>query len=92
MSSCTPLTLFSPLPHHRLLPPQRVTGDVDVSLFKGKASIVARSSPFSLYNPHIASMDKAGGWNPQVREGRSSDRERRREGGDDEEGGMGWLG
>ena len=44
---------------------QRVSGSVDVQLYKGKASIVARSSPLSLYNPHVASMDAHGGWNPQ---------------------------
>jgi argininosuccinate synthase len=43
---------------------QRVSGSVDISLFKGKASIVGRSSPLSLYNQHIASMDAQGAWNP----------------------------
>jgi argininosuccinate synthase len=42
-----------------------VTGTADIELYKGKATIVARSSPLSLYNPHIASMDAHGGWNPQ---------------------------
>ena len=41
-----------------------MTGSAEISLFKGKASIVSRSSPLSLYNPHIASMDAHGGWNP----------------------------
>lgn len=36
-----------------------------MQLFKGRASVVARSSPLSLYNPHVASMDAHGGWNPQ---------------------------
>lgn len=44
---------------------ERVTGAVDISLFKGKASIIARSSPLSLYNQNLSSMDIAGGWNPQ---------------------------
>jgi argininosuccinate synthase len=43
---------------------ERVTGTTTVQLFKGKASIVGRSSPYSLYNPHIASMDAHGKWNP----------------------------
>lgn len=42
-----------------------MTGTSTVQLFKGKASIVARSSPLSLYNQHLSSMDVAGGWNPQ---------------------------
>ena len=57
--------ILSPLCYPILSLAQRVSGDVDISLFKGKASIVARSSPLSLYNPHIASMDAHGGWNPQ---------------------------
>jgi argininosuccinate synthase len=44
---------------------ERVSGSVDIQLFKGKASIVARSSPLSLYNKHLSSMDISGGWNPQ---------------------------
>jgi hypothetical protein len=37
----------------------------DVQLYKGHASIIARSSPMSLYNKHIASMDIGGGWQPE---------------------------
>ena len=44
---------------------ERVTGSTDVQLYKGRASIVARASPLSLYNPHVASMDVAGGWAPE---------------------------
>lgn len=44
---------------------ERVSGAVDIKLFKGHASIIARSSPLSLYNKHLSSMDVAGGWNPQ---------------------------
>jgi argininosuccinate synthase len=43
---------------------ERVTGSTDVRLYKGRASIIARSSPLSLYNQNIASMDEQGGWNP----------------------------
>lgn len=44
---------------------KRVSGTVDVSLYKGKASIIGRSSPLSLYSQNIASMDEQGAWNPQ---------------------------
>jgi argininosuccinate synthase len=44
---------------------ERVSGYCDVRLFKGRASVAARSSPLSLYNKTISSMDVAGGWNPQ---------------------------
>ena len=44
---------------------ERVTGYTDLELLKGRCSIVARSSPMSLYNPKVSSMDEAGGWNPQ---------------------------
>jgi argininosuccinate synthase len=44
---------------------ERVTGSCDVQLFKGRASISSRSSPISLYNQHLSSMDVAGGWEPQ---------------------------
>lgn len=46
-------------------PLQRVTGTTEVTLFKGKASITARSSPLSLYSERIASMDAHNSWNPQ---------------------------
>ena len=41
-----------------------MTGTATISLFKGKASIVARSSPMSLYNQNLSSMDEQGAWNP----------------------------
>lgn len=37
-----------------------VTGIVNFSLYKGNVIIEGRSSPYSLYNPDIASMDKLG--------------------------------
>lgn len=43
---------------------ERVTGFTDVKLFKGRASVAARSSPYSLYNQNMASMDEQGAWNP----------------------------
>ena len=43
---------------------QRVSGTATISLFKGKASIVARSSTMSLYNQNLSSMDEQGAWNP----------------------------
>lgn len=55
----------SPLPPPIHSPLQRVSGVTDVSLFKGKASIVGRSSPLSLYSKHLSSMDAHGTWNPQ---------------------------
>jgi hypothetical protein len=57
----TPIPRPPPPPH----PFQRVSGTVDVQLFKGRASIIARSSPLSLYSAKLSSMDVAGGWNPQ---------------------------
>jgi argininosuccinate synthase len=41
---------------------KRVTGIVNVSLFKGRVYINGRSSEFSLYNPDLSSMDKEGGY------------------------------
>jgi len=54
----SPATLSPPHPL------QRVTGTTDISLFKGKATITARSSPLSLYNQNLSSMDEQGAWNP----------------------------
>lgn len=36
---------------------ERVTGEVTVKLFKGKAQVVGRSSPFSLYDLSLATYD-----------------------------------
>ena len=44
---------------------ERVTGSCDVQLYKGRASVYSRSSPMSLYNPKVASMDEGGGWAPE---------------------------
>jgi argininosuccinate synthase len=44
---------------------ERVTGSCDVKLFKGRASILSRSSPLSLYSKKISSMDESGGWDPR---------------------------
>ncbi|MGD0665736.1 MAG: argininosuccinate synthase, partial [Rhabdochlamydiaceae bacterium] len=35
---------------------------VFLSLFKGNVIITGRSSPYSLYQPHIVSMDEIGGY------------------------------
>ena len=43
---------------------ERVSGYCDVRLFKGRASVAARSSPLSLYNQNLSSMDAQGAWNP----------------------------
>lgn len=44
---------------------QHVTGYTDVTLYKGRAAIAARSSDRSLYNPALASMDEQGGYQPE---------------------------
>ena len=42
-----------------------VDGTVTVKLFKGSAYPVARTSPVSLYNANLSSMDEEGGYNQQ---------------------------
>ena len=42
---------------------ETVNGKVTVKLYKGVAYPVARSSPQSLYNPNLSSMDVEGGYN-----------------------------
>lgn len=42
-----------------------VQGTVTVQLFKGSAYPVARTSPLSLYDPELSSMDVAGGYDQQ---------------------------
>lgn len=42
---------------------ETVEGDVTLKLYKGVAYPIARSSPKSLYNPELSSMDIAGGYN-----------------------------
>ncbi len=41
-----------------------VNGKVSVSLYKGSVSVIGRSSPNSLYDEKVASMDVAGGYDP----------------------------
>ena len=41
-----------------------MTGEVDVELYKGKASIHARRSDLSLYDQDLSSMDDIEGFNP----------------------------
>jgi len=43
---------------------QVVTGKVDIRLHKGNVLCRGRSSPLSLYNEDLVSMDKAGGFDP----------------------------
>lgn len=44
---------------------EKICGSVQVKLFKGRASVIARSSPvYTLYNQNLASMDEGGGWDP----------------------------
>ena len=42
---------------------KNVTGDVRVKLFKGSCTVVGRLSPYSLYNPEIASFEKENVYN-----------------------------
>jgi argininosuccinate synthase len=39
-----------------------VTGTARLKLYKGQCSVVGRKSPRSLYNPHVASFEKDGGY------------------------------
>jgi argininosuccinate synthase len=41
---------------------KNVTGKVNITLYKGNVIVTGRSSPYSLYNPQIASMDVIGGY------------------------------
>ena len=38
-----------------------VTGEVTVKLYKGSATVVARSSPYALYDQTLASFGESGG-------------------------------
>ena len=38
-----------------------VTGEVTVKLYKGSATVVARSSPFALYDKSMAGFSESGG-------------------------------
>jgi argininosuccinate synthase len=42
---------------------KNVTGDVRVKLFKGNVTLAGRRSPFSLYDPQIASFEDAVAYN-----------------------------
>lgn len=42
---------------------EHVTGTVTVGLYKGNVTILGRSSPATLYNQDLSSMDRAGGFN-----------------------------
>jgi len=46
-----------------------VTGEVYVQLFKGNVIERGRSSPYSLYNEELVSMDVEGGFNPEISTG-----------------------
>lgn len=46
-----------------------VTGEVTLGLYKGNIRIISRTSPTSLYNAEIASMEKGGDYNQDDAEG-----------------------
>ena len=48
---------------------EHVNGTVYVELYKGNVMMSGRESPNSLYNPELASMDVAGGYNQKDAEG-----------------------
>lgn len=48
---------------------EKVTGDVRVRLYKGSVQVLGRKSPYSLYQPKLASFDEAGGYNQRDAEG-----------------------
>ncbi len=48
---------------------EAIDGEVTLKLFKGTAYPVARTSPSSLYNQDLSSMDMAGGYNQEDAEG-----------------------
>ena len=45
-----------------------VTGEVSVELYRGRATAVGRTSPYTLYRPDLASFDMTG-YNAQHAEG-----------------------
>jgi len=47
---------------------RRVTGSVELSLFKGNVSVASRRSPYSLYRTNLASFTMTG-YNPKDAEG-----------------------
>eukprot|EP00938_MAST-03A_sp_MAST-3A-sp1_P002688 g2688.t1 len=48
---------------------EHVTGSVDLQLHKGNVIMRGRSSPLSLYNQDLVSMDIEGGFNPEISTG-----------------------
>jgi argininosuccinate synthase len=48
---------------------QTVTGDVTLNLYKGNLMVASRSSPRSLYDEGIASMEGGGSYNQTDAEG-----------------------
>eukprot|EP01051_Picozoa_sp_SAG22_P037168 SAG22_NODE_18400_length_288_cov_0.767196_1_plen_73_part_01 len=48
---------------------EHVTGKVDLQLYKGNVVMRGRSSPYSLYNKELVSMDVEGGFNPEISTG-----------------------
>ena len=48
---------------------EHVTGSVDLRLLKGNVICRGRSSPQSLYNEAMVSMDVEGGFNPEISTG-----------------------
>jgi len=46
-----------------------VTGEVTLSLYKGNISVAKRSSPYSLYDADIATMEGGGSYNQDDAEG-----------------------
>jgi argininosuccinate synthase len=40
---------------------EHVTGELTMKLYKGQATVVARSSPFALYDRSLASFAESGG-------------------------------
>ncbi len=48
---------------------ESVTGSVTISLYKGNVTILGRSSPVSLYDPELASMDIEGGYQQEDAQG-----------------------
>ncbi len=48
---------------------KNVTGTARLKLYKGSVTIAGRSSPYSLYDPKIASFEEAGGYNQADAEG-----------------------
>ena len=48
---------------------KNVTGVVTLELYKGNVTVVGRSSPATLYNAELSSMDESGGFNPSDSDG-----------------------